>query len=76
MQNLTSVLAGQGFSEADIQGAVAGAQSVVFGKLTGELRDAAVRAITSAMQKSFILVIVSGATVTVAGAAMRFEKLF
>lgn len=76
VQNLTAVLAGKGFSDADIQGAVAGAQSVVFGTLTGDLRDAAVLAITTAMQKSFILVIVSGAAVTVAGAALRFEKLF
>lgn len=76
VRNLREVLAGQGFSDADIQAAVAGAQSVVFEKVTGELRDAAIRAITSAMKKSFILVIVAGAAVTVSGAAMRFERLF
>ncbi|KAH8912069.1 MFS general substrate transporter [Coniochaeta sp. PMI_546] len=76
VHNLKEVLAGQGFSDADIQAAVAGAQSVVFEKVTGALRDAAIRAITSAMKKSFILVIVAGAVVTVSGAALRFERLF
>lgn len=76
VHNLKQVLEGQGFSEADITAAVAGAQSIVFEKISGPLRDAAVLAITSAMKKSFILVIVAGATVTVAGAAMRFERLF
>jgi len=76
VHNLKQVLEGQGFSDGDIVAAVAGAQSVVFEKITGALRDAAVHAITSAMKKSFILVIVAGAVVTVSGAAMRFERLF
>lgn len=76
VHNLKQVLAGHGFSDADISAAVAGAQSVVFEKISGPLRDAAVLAITSAMKKTFILVIVAGAAVTVVGAAMRFERLF
>lgn len=76
VRNLSNVLVGQGFSDKDIHDAVAGAQSVLFGKLTGQLREAAVLAITSAMQKTFILVIVAGAVITVAGMGMRFERLF
>jgi hypothetical protein len=76
VHNLKHVLEGQGFSDADIIAAAAGAQSVVFEKITGALRDAAIHAITSAIKKSFILVIVAGATVTVAGAGLRFERLF
>jgi MFS family permease len=76
VRNLSEVLVGQGFSQEDIHDAVAGAQSVLFGKLTGELREAAVLAIVRAMQKAFLLVVVAGAVVTVAGAGLRFERLF
>lgn len=76
VRNLKQALEGQGFSDADIQAAVAGAQSVVFEKISGPLREAAVRAITHAMRNSFIMVIVAGAVITVCGAALRFEKLF
>jgi hypothetical protein len=40
------------------------------------LRLAAISAITGAMQKSFILVIVAGALEIVAAALMRVERLF
>jgi MFS family permease len=74
--NLGSVLAGEGFSAQEIQAAAAGAQSVVFSQLTGELRDRAILAITQAMQKTFILVIVAGATLLVAGVFMKRERIF
>ncbi|KAB5532698.1 major facilitator superfamily-domain-containing protein [Coniochaeta sp. 2T2.1] len=76
VQNLHHVLAGQGFTDADIQAAVAGAQSVVFEKVTGELRAAAIKAITEAMKKSFILVVVAGAVLLVSGVCLKFERLF
>ncbi|PKS07919.1 hypothetical protein jhhlp_006528 [Lomentospora prolificans] len=76
VRNLTSALAGQGFSQGEIQGAVAGAQSALFEKLSGELRDAALEAITGAMQKSFVLVVAAGALGTVCALAMRVERLF
>ena len=56
--------------------AVAGSQSAVFATLAGDARDRAVLAITSAMQTSFILVIVAGAVMTVAAVLMKREKLF
>lgn len=76
VHNLKAVLDGQGFTDADITAAIAGAQSVVFEKINGPLRDAAIKAITTAMQKSFILVIVAGAVTTISGAALKFERLF
>ena len=76
VQNLHHVLAGQGFTDADIQAAVAGAQSVVFEKVTGELRVAAIHAITDAMKKSFILVLVAGVVLLLSGFALKFERLF
>jgi MFS family permease len=76
VRNLTEVLAGQGYSAADIAGAVAGAQSKLFTELSGDLRDRAVLAITEAMQRSFILVIVSGAAMIVFSFAMKRERLF
>jgi MFS family permease len=76
VKNLQAALSGLGFSEDEIRGAVAGAQSELFGRLSGELRDKAVLAICQAMQKSFILLIVSGAVLIVVGALMKRERLF
>ncbi|KAE9367473.1 MFS general substrate transporter [Stipitochalara longipes BDJ] len=76
VRNLSAVLAGKGFSSADIHSAVAGAQSTLFEDLSGDLRESAIVAITQAIQKSFILVIVAGAVLLVSGAAMKVEPLF
>ena len=76
VKNLTLALAGTGYSEAEIQSVVAGAQSTLFEELSGELKLAAIAAITEAMQKAFLLVCVGGAVVTVAGLLMKREKLF
>ncbi len=73
--NLTAVLAGQGFSAADITNAVSGAQSALFASLSDDLRTAAIAAIVAAMQKAFILNIVSGATMIIAGLCMKREPL-
>lgn len=76
VSNLTTVLAGHGFGQGEIQNAVSGAQSVLFEHLSDELRVAATTAITGAMQKSFILVIVAGTLEIVAAAMMKREMLF
>ena len=76
VSNLEKVLAGHGYSTADIQGAVAGVQSTLFAELTGSLREAATNAITEAMQQTFALVVVGGGLLILAGVSMRFEKLF
>jgi len=73
---LFAVLAGRGFSDADIAGAVAGAQSALFSQLEGELRDQAVGAIVGAMQKAFSLLVVSGAMMILSAVGMKRERLF
>lgn len=76
IKHLSAALAGEGFSQTEIQGAVAGAQSVLFESLDGELRDKAILSITSAMQMTFVMVPVAGAVMLLAGVCMRNEKLF
>ncbi|RFU78374.1 hypothetical protein TARUN_3896 [Trichoderma arundinaceum] len=76
ISNLEAVLNGHGYSASDIHDVVAGAQSALFSELSGELKQQAIAAITHAMQKSFILVIVGGAAILVSSLAMRVEKLF
>lgn len=75
-RNLMRVLANTEFTTADIQSAIAGARSAIFEELTGELRSQAILAITLAIQKAFILVIVGGGVLTTAGVLMKHERLF
>ncbi|KAI1197051.1 major facilitator superfamily domain-containing protein [Nemania serpens] len=75
VRNLSALLAGRGFSDSDIHGAVAGAQSTLFTELTGELRDQAIRAITQAMDMAVVLVPVAGGVMLLAGLAMKREKV-
>ncbi|KAK0724643.1 major facilitator superfamily domain-containing protein [Lasiosphaeris hirsuta] len=75
-KTLSVALAGHGFTAEQIASAAAGAQSEFFRSLDGELRGAAIAAIVHAMQRSFVLVISSGAIMVVAAACMKFEKLF
>lgn len=74
--NLSGVLAGHGFSDEEIHGAVAGAQSTVFDELQGELRGKAIEAVTKAMQMTFVLVPVAGGVMLIAAMCMKREKLF
>lgn len=76
VHNLNHVLDGKGYSSADISGAVSGAQSMLLEKLTGPLRDAAINAITEAIQQTTILIVVAGLVIVVAGVCLRYEKLF
>ncbi|KAI8630757.1 major facilitator superfamily domain-containing protein [Xylariaceae sp. FL1651] len=76
IRNLSSALAGHGYSEAEIRGAVAGAQSVLFGELNGELRERAITAITDAMKMTFVLVPVAGGVMVITALCMKREKLF
>jgi predicted MFS family arabinose efflux permease len=76
MRNLSAVFAGTTYTQADIQSIVTGAQSKVFEELSGALKDAAIMAITQAMQKAFLLVCVGGGVLTLAGLLMKREKLF
>lgn len=76
VSNLEAALAGHGFSHEDVISAVAGAQSAVFRQLSGELRDAAVLAITEAIQKAFVLLPIAGGILILAGLLMKRERLF
>ncbi|POR33505.1 MFS drug efflux transporter [Tolypocladium paradoxum] len=59
VRNLNDVLAGQGFSQTEMHNTVAGAQSTLFETLSGGLREAVIGAITSAMQRTFIIPLVA-----------------
>ncbi|KAJ6112590.1 MFS transporter [Penicillium capsulatum] len=75
-RELSVALAGKGFSPQEIQGAAAGAQSALFEKLDGELRDKAIVAVTSAMKMTLVMVPVAGAVTLMAAACMKNERLF
>ncbi|KAJ5746444.1 hypothetical protein N7520_011626 [Penicillium odoratum] len=74
--NLNSALSGHGYSSQEIWSAVAGAQSTLFEKLEGGIRDKAVEAISQAMQMTFVLVPVAGGVMFIAAMFMKWEKLF
>ncbi|KAL6900595.1 major facilitator superfamily domain-containing protein [Trichoderma evansii] len=76
IRGLTEALAPAGYTAAQIEDAAAGAQSVVFQGLTGDLRDKAIIAVTVAVQKVFILLIVAGAASLIAALGMKRHKLF
>ena len=76
VRNLSTVLAGNGFSNQDIRGAVAGTQSTLFETLDVELRNKAIVAVTEAMQMTFVLVPVAGGVMLIAALCMKREKLF
>ncbi|KAJ6028452.1 MFS general substrate transporter [Penicillium herquei] len=72
---LTTALTSTGYSSADIQSIVAGAQSSLFEDLNTENKIVAIAAITTAMQKAFILVCVGGGTHLLSSVLMKPEKL-
>ncbi|KAJ5136952.1 hypothetical protein N7448_005506 [Penicillium atrosanguineum] len=76
VDNLSQVLDGQGFSQADIHGAVAGVQSTLFEKLNGDLQTVAIVTITSAMARAFVIPLVAGAVGTISSLLMSRERLF
>lgn len=64
VRNVSSVLAGQGFTKEQIQAAVAGAQSALFEQLSIDTKAIVILELTKAMQAPFILVIISGAVLS------------
>lgn len=69
-------MVGHGFSDQEVESAVAGVQSTLFQELDGDLREAAVLAITKSMQSTFILVPVAGGVVLLAALCMKRDRLF
>ncbi|PWY78988.1 hypothetical protein BO83DRAFT_424916 [Aspergillus eucalypticola CBS 122712] len=76
VHNLNAVLDGRGYREADIRNAMAGVQSTLLKSLSGELRERAIKAITDAMARAFIIPLVAGAVGVVSSLGMRRERLF
>ncbi|KAL4942105.1 hypothetical protein BDV06DRAFT_170266 [Aspergillus oleicola] len=76
VRNLNNVLAGQGFSQAEIRNAVSGAQSTLFAYLEADLREEAIRGITDAIQRTFIIPLVAGAVGVSSSLLMKRERLF
>jgi MFS family permease len=72
---LRTVLAGLGYTDADIQSAVAGSRSAIFESLKGDLRAKAIRAITEAIQATYVPVLAAGALLIVVALCMKREKL-
>ena len=75
-RNLERALAGQGFSDADIRGAVAGTQSQLFKELSPELALRATDAITEGMRNVYALSMAAGALSLVCALLMKKERLF
>lgn len=73
---LSHALAGRGFTDAEIHGAISGAQSQLLINSSAEVRTLAVEAIVKAMSRVYILVIVAGVLCLLASSVMRMEKLF
>jgi hypothetical protein len=76
VRNLAFTLSGHGFSDAQIQGAVAGLQSSLLKSLDLHLAAEAVGAITEAMRSVYVLNIVYGLICLLATLAMKKERLF
>ncbi len=74
--NLLAALAPLDVPIADIRGALAGTQSVVFESGSEEVKAAAIKAIVQAMDKVYGLVIAAGAVTIVSALGMKREKLF
>lgn len=75
-QNLQHALAGRGFTDAELHGAISGAQSQVISSAGPEVRALAVSAIIKAMDRVYILVIVAGAFCLLSSLPMKWERLF
>lgn len=75
-QNLKTALAGRGFTDSQLHGAISGAQSGLLANASEEVKVLAVGAIIKAMDRVYILVIVAGGVVFLASFAMKWEKLF
>ncbi|KAH8799774.1 major facilitator superfamily domain-containing protein [Xylogone sp. PMI_703] len=75
VRNLTRALSGYGFSSSTIRDAVAGSQSQLFEQLQGEVKEAALLAITKAIQEVFLLVISAGSVLIIVGMFMKTERL-
>jgi hypothetical protein len=75
-QNLKIVLAGQSLTDDQIRSVVAGTRSPIFASLSPELAREAVEAITQAISKTYIIVIIAGGLAMICAFLMKRERLF
>jgi Major Facilitator Superfamily len=73
--NLREALEGYGFTEQDLRGALAGAQSALLGGGSEAVKKKAIMAIIKTLDSVWILTIVAGAVSLVSGVFMKWEKL-
>jgi hypothetical protein len=76
MKNLTYALSELGLSQAEIRSAIAGTRSAVFMRLSPAFQEQAIKAITDAMSRVYILSIVVSAITVICAMLMKKEKLF
>ena len=74
-KNLSSALAGQGFTSQQIRDTIAGTKSGVFQTGSPAIQMAAINAVTGAIDKVYIQAIACGAVQIVCGLLMKWEKL-
>ncbi|KAJ4287145.1 hypothetical protein N0V90_012543 [Kalmusia sp. IMI 367209] len=75
-KNVKHALAGLGFTDSQIGGAIAGAQGDLLDSLSPEIREAVLGGIVKAIAKAYILVIAGGSTTLMCSFFMKREKLF
>lgn len=73
--NLKDALQGYGFSEQELRGALAGAQSAVLMSGDSVGRAKTINAIVKTLDSIWILTIVAGGVSVISSVAMRWEKL-
>jgi predicted MFS family arabinose efflux permease len=74
--NLKTILQGTGYSDSDIQAAMAGAKSQILQNVSPDLRDQCIRAIVSTIQKEWYIVIACSAVMLVQSAFFRRTRFY
>lgn len=74
-KNLTSALAGDGFTASQIRDTIAGTDSGVFKTGSPAIQRAAIGAVTNAIDKVYIQAIACGAVQIICGLLMKWEKM-
>ncbi|KAK6837902.1 hypothetical protein PG987_006183 [Apiospora arundinis] len=75
-KNLSRVLGDMGLSDQEIRSGITGTRSALFSRLSPEVQQEAIAAITDAMSRVYILSIVTGAITAICALPMKKEKLF
>ncbi|KAK8054667.1 hypothetical protein PG994_009734 [Apiospora phragmitis] len=75
-QNLSKVFDGMGLSDEEIRSAITGTRSALFSRLSPEVQQEAIAAITNAMSRVYILSMAAGSITAICALLMKKEKLF